>query len=482
MPNQNLKKNIISGFIWSVVGHGGHIAVNLISNIVLARILSPYEFGQVGIIMFFIMLSMVLTESGLSGALIRKNDVSEDDFSTIFTFNFAVSTALMLLMIIFSEAIADFYDDSGLKPILIAASSILIINSFQIIQKAKLVKNLQFRKKAIYEFLSIMLASVIGITLAILDAGVWSMIVMQIASSIILTSLLWWFEGSVKLFIFNVDSFRGLYKFGMYTTLASLLNTVFENIYQLILGKYFTISQTGLFYQAKKLQEVPVGVIKSTTAGVVFSALSKVQNDPKQFNYLYNRIVTMFTIIVGLICLLIFFYAQNIVTLLYGERWIDAVGYMKILIVGSYFFMQEMFNRVIFKIFDKTEKIFYLEIIKKSIQLLTILIGVFYKDIELLLYGFILTSFVSFIINYYVSRKVQDNFSWYEFVQVFKVALICVIAVGLGSVLEHVLGIGGYYSFMLIPILLLVFIFCVHFFNVSDILADSKLLFRFVKK
>jgi len=480
--SKTFKRDIVTGFFWSFIGQFGYMFVGLVANIILARLLSPYEFGQIGIIMFFIVMAKVLTESGLSGALIRKNDATELDFSTVFVFNLGVSITLMLLLILFSGTIANFYDDTELKYIIIATSSVLLINAFQITQNARLIKDLKFRKKALYEFIAIFTASIIGIALALYNAGVWAMVAMQISTAFILTILLWIFEGDITNFSFSKTSFKGLYRFGVNTTLASLLNTAFDNIYQLILGKYFAISQTGFFYQGKKIQEVPVKIIRSTTLGVVFSSLSKLQDNSKQFEMYYRRIVSLFTIAVGLICLLVYFYAHNIIQLLYGEKWLGAVFYMQVLIIAAYFYMHEMFNRVIFKVFDKTEKILYLEIIKKSIQAVSILIGVLAKSIEILLYGFLATSIISFFINYYESRKVQNNFSWYEIILVVKVAMIAVGTVLIGYLLNKTLYLEKYQSFYLLPLLILIFILSIRVFQVSKLEKDFKSVFKIIKK
>ncbi|SFF77213.1 Membrane protein involved in the export of O-antigen and teichoic acid [Salegentibacter agarivorans] len=476
------KRDIVNGFFWSFFGQFGYMFIGLVANIILARLLSPYEFGQVGIIMFFIVTAKVLTESGLSGALIRKNDATERDYSTVFIFNLGVSIALMMLLIGFSGVIADFYDDQELKNILIVTSSVILINAFQIIQNAKLVKHLKFKKKASYEFVAIFTASTIGVVLAFYNWGVWAIVIMHIVTAFLLTVLLWVFEGPVSKIIFSKTSFLNLYKFGVNTTLASLINSVFDNIYQLILGKYFAISQTGFYYQGKKIQEVPIKIIKSTTLGVVFSSLSKLQDDSKQFNKYYLRIVKLFTITVGLICLLIYFYAQNITLLLYGEKWLGAVFYIQILIVSSFFYMQEMFNRVIFKVFDRTEKILYLEIIKKSIQSVSIFVGVFSKSIEILLYGFLVTSIISFFINYYESRKVQNNFSWHEIILVVKVALIGIGTALIGSFLNRSFEFENHESFYLIPVLLFIFIFSIRIFQVSKLEKDVIAVFKTIKK
>src|SRR5690606_1039629 len=143
--------------------------------------------------------------------------------------------------------------------------------------------------------------------------GVWSLVMIQLLTSVFNTILLWYYEGVFFSLKFTLGAFKKLYKFGVNTTFASLIDTAFDNIYQLITGRYFSISQVGYFYQAKKLQEVPVGVIKSTTLGVVFSALSRIQSDTVLFHKAYHKIILLFTIAIGLLSVLLFIYSESII-------------------------------------------------------------------------------------------------------------------------------------------------------------------------
>lgn len=478
----SLKKKFVLGFIWSFLGQVSYLLIALIANVFLARLLTPYEFGQVGIVMFFIVISRVLTESGLTGALVRKNDATEEDFSTVFIFNLFISCFFFILLFFSSGFISEFYKDESLQNIIIALSSILIINAFQFIQNAKMVRDMNFKKQALYSFISVIISSTIGIVLAYYNYGVWSLVIMQIINALILTSLYWVFEGAIKKFIFSITSFKSLYKFGVNTTFSAILIAVFDNIYSLILGKYFSIQNTGLYYQAKKLQEIPVGVVNSTTQGVVFSTLSKLQDDKKSFDEFYNKIVVVFTVLVGLICLLIFFFAEQAILILYGEKWLKAVFFMKVLIIASFFFMQEMLNRVLFKVFNRTDKILFLEIIKKIIQAVTIVIGVVFLDIKILLYGFLLTSIISYFINYYHSRLIYNSFSWKEIITTVKVIIIGIGVYFINEFLSQLLKLDSYNKFYLLPFLVLIYFVLMKFFRVIDILVESKVILNQIKK
>lgn len=477
----SVKRRFVRGFLWSLIGQSGYLLVNLLSSIILARLLTPYEFGQVGIVMFFITISKVLTESGLSGALIRKQDATEEDFSTVFVFNLVISLGLMLILIIGSGAISEFYNDTAIKNVLIALSFVLIINSFQFTQNAKIIKALKFKKQALYAFCSVCIGALTGISLAYLGFGVWSLVVMQLTNAFVLTAIYRIFEGPAGRLVFKKKSFYSVYKFGLNTTVGSIINTSVDNIYNLILGKYFSIQQTGFYYQAKKLQEIPVGVIKSSTLGVVFSTLSSLQNDKKKFDELYSNIVVMFTVLVGFVCLIIYIYAEQIVLILYGEKWLDSVFYMKILVISSYFYMQETLNRVLFKVFDRTDKILLLEVIKAIIMAGSILIGVLSKDIKVLLYGFLFSTILSYFINYYHSRKVYKAFSWTEVLLTLKVGLVASSVVFVTEVVIDQLSFGIYSSLFLFPLVALLYVILLRVFNITNILKDTLMLVNSLK-
>lgn len=480
--SDGLSKSLLINTLWSFIGRFGYLAVALVSNIILVRLLSPKEFGQLGIIMFFIILATVLVESGLSGALIRKEDVTEIDYSTVFIFNLIISIILFFLLTFLSGFIADFYNDPELKFILIASSFIIIINALRITQNTKLIKTLQFKIKAFYEFISILLGSIVAIFLAFKGAGIWSLVVCQLLTALTLTCIFWFFVGPIKSIKFSINSFKNLYKFGVNTTLASLLNTTFDNIYQLILAKYFSIAQAGYFYQAKKLQDIPTGVLETTMSSVVYASLSKIQKEPEKFNNLYYNTVRIFTVLIAFIFMVIFYYSDFIIYILYGESWVESAIYLKLLVIASFFYLQEIFNRIIFKIFNKTEKILQLEFVKKIIQSFTIFYGLYTFSIKNLLYGFILTSIISFLLNYYAARKVQNSFSINDFMNIFKVVIISILVVIICNILYLNLNLFNLHEIFLIPFFILFYFIFLNFFGVISLVKDFKSIYYLIVK
>lgn len=469
----NLGGNLKRGFIWSFLGHFGYLLLTFLTNLVLARLLTPNEFGIIAIISFFIAISKILSESGLSGALIRKKDSNEIDNSTIFIFNLSISIFIYIILFIISPLIEDFYKITNLSLYLRVIGIVMIINSFQIIQNVRLIKKLEYKKISLYTTISLLFASFISISLAFLGYGIWSLILLQILNALFLTLIYWIKEDGLKVFIFSKKSFKELYSFGFFTTISSLLNTGFDNLYQLILSKYFGLNQAGFYFQAKKLAEIPVGVIRSTTLGVVFSALSNIQDDEKNFNSFYNEIVRIFTVIVGFICLFIFLYSKDIILIIYGEKWLDSVFYMKILALSSFFYMQEMFNRILFKVFNETKKIFHLEIVKKSINLIFIISGIYFKNIFVLMYGFFITSVISYFINYYYSRKIYTtNFSYKELIYSLKVAFVMILLISLSSIFNFIYVDNYIFKSLFLLLLISLYLLLLYLFKVFNLKRD----------
>lgn len=479
--SSTLKKSLLYSVFWSMIGQIGAMGMNLISNIAIARVLSPVEFGQVGIIMVFITLSSVLTDSGLSGALIRLKEVNKDDFSTVFVFNLLVSLACYIILIVFGGLISEYYKDPILKSLLYFSGIIIFINAFNITQNTQLFREMEFKTTSMFRFISTFIGCFFGVTLAYSGYGVWSLIYMQVIIAAINTILLIFKRGFYFSLKFNKSSFNSLYGFGVNTTLASLLNTAFDNIYQLIFSKIFSMHQAGLFYQAKKLQEVPSNIINLAIQNVVFSFLSKLQDDKKEFILVYNKIMILLTILMGVITSFIFIYANQIITTLYGDKWIGSVFIMKLLCIASFFYLQEMFNRIIFKVFNKTKQILFLEIIKKGIQALSVILGIFMKDINILLFGFVITSIVSYVINFYYSRKILGNVVWHELIIIGKVILVGIFTVISYFVIISYLNINGNAVFFAAPLFLFLFLFLTKLFGVANVLKEFEMIRKIIK-
>lgn len=402
-------KNFKQGVFWSLGGRLSYLIISFGVNIVFARLLPPEEFGIIAIAFFFMGITQVLTESGLAGALVRKVDTTPEDYSTVFIFNLFMSTLLYLILYLISPQIEYFYNIDNLSLYIRVIGIILFIDAFRIIQKAKLTKDLDFKSISMIELISVASASVISIVMAIMGWGIWALITMQVTNALLITILFWIKKGGLDVYSFNNSSFKSLYKFGVFTTLANLLDTFFDNLYQLILGKYFNLVQTGFYFQSKKLTEVSVSMLRNLSDGVVFATLAGIQQDRDRFDSAYCNIIRILVVVSGFISLSIFIYAREILFLTYGEKWLGAVFYLKLLAVAYFFYILEKFNINLYKVFDKTHLMLMIEIIKRTIILSSLFIGVYFKDIKFLMFGLLITYIVGYLIYFSVSRRIHNS-------------------------------------------------------------------------
>ncbi len=466
--SKSLKKSIISGSVWSLAGQFLIMAITLLANVILARMLTPGDFGKIGIIMFFINIAYILSEGGLSAALIRKPDATKEDYSTVFVFNFLIGFSGFLLISLFSGLISSFYKDSSLQFPLIVSAFVLVVNATQFTTNTRLIAEMRYRDKSIYEFASVILSSIAGVMAAVYGLGLWSIVIMQLSRAIIITFFYTIFEKYKQSFTFSKSSFQELYGFGLNTSLSSLINISFDNVYQLILGGFLSFNQVGFYYQAKKIQDVPTHIFNILSQGPVYAGLSKIQYDKDRFVMAYNKIASLIMIFVGLITIMFFVFSDQIMTFLFGLKWIEAGFYLKFLSVASFFFIQENVNRVIFKIFNKTKNLLFLEVIKKSFQIISIFVGIYYKDIYILLSGIIVSNLIGYLINYFFASKILNHPEYKELNHIIKVTLVILGILLAAEFIKDYCTLESYALFILFFVVIAAYICVLYLLGLID--------------
>lgn len=424
-----LKSKFVKGTSSVLLGQLGSMIMSLVTNIILARLLSPHEFGQLGVLLFFIFLSNVFVEGGLAGALIRKEKATDEDYSTVFIFNLIISVISYTVLFIASYSIAEYYRDPDLTILVKVIALMIPIKALQVVKYARLISELRIKQNVIYQLISVIIGSSAGLILGYLGWGVWSLVAMQLIIVAVLSVQYWIFEVNLVRFRFSVVSFKSLYSFGVNTTLASIINTVFDNIYQLILGKYFSILQVGYYYQGKRLQSVLGGFVKSLTSNPIFAALAKLQANQEEFFRVYNRINRLFLAILAMISTLLFIYAEPIITLLLGDSWINSALYLKILTLGYFFVYVQLMDRVIYKVFDKTRSLLYIEIAQKVLQTVTIIIGVITGNLLYLLVGFLVANLFGYLLSLVNIRRELNYFDYSELKVIGIISSVCALLI-----------------------------------------------------
>ena len=348
----SVRKNIKSGVIWSGVLAGSRIGLQFLSTIILAHLLSPDDYGLMGMLAVFIAVSETLMDAGMGGALIRKKDASPTDFGTLTSYNMIVSVILYLTIFLLAPWIAEFYDRPILVNMMRIYGSVLIIEAVAIVPRVMLMRTLQFRKYAMIGLIAGAVGLIVAVVSALLGWGVYSLLWQLLLSSLISSAMMIVCSHYRLSFCFSMQSFKSLFGFGFNTTLGNLIKNFAENIFTNVVGKVAPLHLTGYYNQGFKLQNIVASVQTTIIDNALFSVLSKEPNDrivdiSIRINYLAAYIV------VYLYAILIF-NAHLIVSLMLGEQWLGMIPYFKLLLIGGVFQSFTAFNRNIFKTLAET--------------------------------------------------------------------------------------------------------------------------------
>lgn len=463
--------------IWTLVSQIVGLIITLVFNIFAARILGPAEFGVFGLLLFFVNIANIFIEGGLGGALVRKIDVTDLDYSSVFVINLVISVFLYILIFLSSDYISDYYSINDFDYYLKIVSLIFIINALQFTQNAKLIAQLRFREKNILQLLSVILSVVIGFVLLLYYKNLWSMIAMVLSQSLIYTLLLWYKIGTEISFKVSKKSLKSLYSFGLNTTLTNLIIVLFDNINQVVLSKFFSLKITGYYYQAKKLVDAETSLINSLLQGVFYASLVKLQTNIELYVKTYLNILLKLTFVLSFVLVFVFFYADLFFEILFGKEWVPSGKYLIVLVIAATFYFLEQFARITFKVFDTTRVIFRIEIIKKIIYTMFIVYSIIERNIESLLLGFMFTNFLGFSLNFFKLRKLLgDVFIKEGLIMIGKSTISIIVTISLMCLVLYKLDTLS--IFCSVPILLFIFSSLSYFTGFFNVLELFRLVFR----
>lgn len=415
---ESLKKRTLKGVSWSFVDNLAGSGISFLVGLVLARLLSPSEFGIIGMITIFIAISNSIVDSGFSNALIRKLNAEKKDYDTVFIFNLIVSIFLYVLLFLSAPAISRFYKEPQLIPVTRAVGLILICNAFGIIQRTLLIKAVDFKTQAKISIVASLGSGIIGIGMAIYGFGVWSLVAQQLSRQFLNTFFLWIWNTWRPAFQFSKQSFKELFGFGSKLLVSGLIDTTYKNIYYLIIGKFYTPAQLGQYTRAEQFNSIFSSNFTSVVQRVSYPVLSSIQNEEEHLLVAYRKVIKS-TMLITFGCMLgMAAVAKPMIVILIGKKWLPAVTYLQIMCFAGMLYPLQAINLNILQVKGRSDLFLKLEIIKKAIAVFPILLGIF-LGIEYLLWGSVITSFIAFflnsryaepLINYPTSQQIKDIF------------------------------------------------------------------------
>jgi len=410
-----LRNKTITGLFWNSIDSFLNQGVQFAIGIILARILSPKEFGLMAILTIVISISQSLIDSGFSNALIRKKDCTQEDFSTIFYFNLLISIVLYFLLFVFSGIISSFFNEPQLKTLIKVLGLGLILNSFTIIQRVKLTKELNFKMQMQISVSATLIAGIVAVVLAFNGFGVWSLIALALCR-FGLTSIFFWIGSKWRpAVVFSKKSFIELFSFGSKLLMSGLIDTIFKNVYNLVIGKYFLAVQLGYYTMADQFQALPSNNLSGIISRVIYPVLSEIQDDKLKLKTAYQRIIQSTMLVSFLLMFMIAAIAEPMIIVLIGEKWLPSVLYLQLLCFVGMLVPLHVLNLNMLQVQGRSDLFLRLEVIKKLLALPVIILGIVY-GIKILIIGMIGLSLIALYFNSYWSGK----FIGYTFIQQIK--------------------------------------------------------------
>lgn len=400
----SLKQKTIYGVVWSFADALFLKGLSFITMIFLARWLGPIDFGLMGMIAVFIGIGKVLVDSGMSASLIRTKNADDSDFSTVFYMNMALSLLVYALMFFIAPYISSFYGQVVLIDIIRIYCLIFIISAFSAVQLAILNKEMRFKRMMLLNAPSIIIGVSVGLFLGYNNYGVWSIITMYMTTQIIL-SLLLWITGSWKPGLnFSKEKLKYHYNFGYKLMLAGLMDVVFKNSYNIIIGKFFPVQTLGYYERARRFTQYPSQTITDIVGKVTYPMLAQLQDDTPKLSIIYRSLLRIAFFIIAPLMLGLAAIAEPLFNLILGREWVAAVPYFQVLSLAAMLFPIHAFNINVLKVYGRSDLFLKIDLFKRLFLVLALTLG-FQFGVIGLVWSSVIVSIFSLLINTYYSSK-----------------------------------------------------------------------------
>lgn len=397
----NLKNNAINGIKWAAIERFSLQIIQFVVGIILARHLTPTDYGAIGMLYIFIAISNVFIDSGFNTALIRKKDRTEEDFSTVFVTNFIISVFFALFLVLIAPWVASFYNMPILCPVLRVQSISLLLYAFMAVQTAKLTADVNFKTLAKASLIASSLSGIISIALANFGWGVWALVAQNLLSIAIKFAYIMFFCRWFPKLGFSRKSFIELFSFGKNMLGASLLSEIYFNFDSIIIGKFFTPELLGYYTRGTRIATLPVYNINGVLANVTFPVFSKLQDDNERLLLAYRKYIKTSSMCIFFCCILIAALGRPLVLFLLTDKWVDAIIFLQIYSFAIMFDHLSSINLNIIKVKGRSDLILRLEVIKRVISFIILFSAIPFGVIGICVSKIIYTIIATYINTYY---------------------------------------------------------------------------------
>lgn len=441
------KFSVLSSLIWKFLEKGSYQLILFIVTLVLARLLTPDDYGTVAIVLVLVNLATVFVEGGLSTALIQKKECSQADYSTIFYFCLLISSALYILLWFSSPLISSFFDKPELIWIIRILSITLFFNAINSVQRAYLSRNMLFKKLFYSSIVGVSVSAILGIGMAYVGFGIWSLVAQQLSMSFFITLVMWFTVRWRPTIEFSKDSFHKLFGFGWKILLTNLSISLFVNIRSLIIGKYYSSSSLAYFDKGKQFPSLIMDNINSAIQQVMFPVLSHAQSDRLAVREMVRRSTTVSSYVITPLLVMLAVMAKPLTIILLTEKWIEIVPFIQIFCLANIFMPIQNVNMEAIKSLGYSDVTLKLEIIKKIIEITILIVSVFI-GVEAIAWGVVIYNFICVFLNlapcnnifgYSLIEQLRDNMSSLLLSVVLFLSIIWIPKIISGSFIQVIL-------------------------------------------
>ncbi|MBO5085642.1 MAG: lipopolysaccharide biosynthesis protein [Paludibacteraceae bacterium] len=411
--SESLKQKTAKGVLWSSVEQFSVQIIQFVLGLIMARILSPQDYGLVGMILVFTVIAQVFVESGFANALIRKQNRTEVDYSTAFYFNIVVGIVAYFVLFFVSPYIADFYDEPLLEPLTKVVALTVFINSLGIVPRARYTINVDFKTQAKATTTSVLISGIIGIWMAYTGYGVWAIVWQSVIRNALNVLLLWIFAKWLPLLQFSWQSFREMWSFGYKLLLSGLIDRIYSNIYQLVIGKVFSAQDLGNYTRAHQFASFPSSNINGIISRVTYPILSSIQDDDVRLERVYRKYLRLsafivFPLMVGLSAL-----SEPLILYILTDKWSAAVILLQIICFNMMWYPIHAINLNLLQVKGRSDLFLKLEIIKKFIGVAILCITVPIGLVAMCIGG-IFSSILCLVVNTHYTGKLINVGFWLQ--------------------------------------------------------------------
>lgn len=404
---ESLRQRAIHGLAWSTLERISQQSLQFLLSIVLARFLDPSEFGLIAMVSFFIAISQTFIDSGFGAALVQRQNVSHIDECSVFYFNLFMGILGTLVLYFSANSIAWFYSQPILEPIIQALSFLLIINSSSVIQHRLLMKRMDFKTLFRVNAMAFPLAGGTGATLAASGFGVWSLVIQQLAYNALCAIFLWWLVGWRPSPIFSFHSLKSLFGFGSKLLATGMLETVTQNMYELVIGRAFSPADLGFYSRARTTQQLIATNIHVTVGRVTFPVFSSIQNDKAQLQKTVQDGLSFLALVNFPLMIGMSVVARPLVSVVYSEKWLPCVPYLQLLCIIGLLHPITSINVNVLTACGRSDLTLRLELVKKSIAFL-LLFATWNLGITAIVLGQVAVAMFGYLLNGFYTEKLIE--------------------------------------------------------------------------